>query len=102
MTLEPKHYLLFGAFLISLGTQLAGLDHGWHDAVTPSFIGGLIGQIGVMIGAVFVGAPGATAALERANQNTDLANASTRAALADPIDPSKVDPKRFIAPPKEP
>jgi hypothetical protein len=55
--LQTKHWAVIGAQLIAVGAQLAGLAHGWHDALTPAFIGGLIGQLGVTVTAIFVGAP---------------------------------------------
>lgn len=55
--LTTKHYAVLAAMLISLGTQLSGLEHGWADATSPAFIGGLLMQIGTTIAALFVGAP---------------------------------------------
>lgn len=57
MNLQTKHYAVIGAMLIALGTQLAGLEHGWADATSPAFIGGLLMQIGTTVAALFVGAP---------------------------------------------
>lgn len=57
MNLTTKHYVVLGAMLIAIGTQLSGLEHGWTDATAPAFIGGLLMQIGTTIGALFVGAP---------------------------------------------
>ena len=57
MNLQMKHYAVLAAFLVSLGPQLGGLQHGWHDALTPTFIGGLVAQIGTIIAAVTVGSP---------------------------------------------
>lgn len=55
--LETKHWAIVGALLVAIGTQLGGLEHGWHDAATPAFIGGVVVQIGTTIAAIFVGAP---------------------------------------------
>lgn len=55
--IEPKHMAVMAAMLIALGTQLAGLEHGWADAATPTFVGGLIIQVGTTLAAIFVGAP---------------------------------------------
>lgn len=96
MKLEPKHYLVIAGILTGVATQLVTAQHGWSDVATPGFVAGLLIQIASAITAIFVGAPGATDALTRANQNTDMANATTRALLADPIDMGKVDPKRFV------
>lgn len=58
--LEPKHYLLLSGFLGALAIQIGGLQHGWHDAVSPSFVAGLLLQISTMLAALYAGAPGAT------------------------------------------
>lgn len=57
INLEPKHWAVIAAMLAALGTQLGGMQHGWHDALTPSFVSGILIQIGTTIGAIFVGAP---------------------------------------------
>jgi hypothetical protein len=98
MNLEKKHWLIIAGLVSGAGTQLASAQHGWADTLTPGFVAGLLIQFGSAIAAIFVGAPGAEAELARANKNTDMANASTRAALQDPIDLGKVDPKRFVGP----
>lgn len=98
MKLEPKHWAVMAGLLTGLATQLLSAQHGWSDLATPGFVAGLLIQLASAITAIFVGAPGATAALEKANKNTDLANDSVRAALsAPPLDLGKVDPKRFIS-----
>lgn len=58
--LEPKHYAIMGAFFTSLAVQVAGLKHGWGDALEPLFIAGVLTQVGVLFGALYAGAPGAT------------------------------------------
>jgi hypothetical protein len=55
--LETKHWVIIGAMLVAIGTQLGGLEHGWVDAKSPAFISGLLIQIGTTIAALFVGAP---------------------------------------------
>lgn len=96
MKLEGKHYAVIAALLTGVATQLLTAQHGWSDLASPGFVAGLLIQIASAITAIFVGAPGATAALNQANKNTDLANDSIRAVLADPVDTTKVDPKRFV------
>lgn len=98
MHLEPKHYAVIAGLMTGFATQLLTAQHGWADVASPGFVAGMLIQLASAITAIFVGAPGATAALAQANLNTDMANASTRAALADPVDFGKVDPKRFIGP----
>lgn len=68
--LEPKHYALLGAFIATIGAEITGLKHGWSDALTPAFIGTAITQFGLMIGAMYVGAPGAAAQLAQAQGDT--------------------------------
>lgn len=58
--LEPKHYAILGAFFTSLAIQVAGLKHGWGDALEPIFVAGVLTQVGVLLGALYAGAPGAT------------------------------------------
>lgn len=98
MRLETKHYAVIAGLLTGCATQLLSAQHGWSDIATPGFVAGLLIQVASAITAIFVGAPGATAALDQANRNTDMANASTRAALADPVDLGKIDTKRFVGP----
>ena len=54
--LEPKHWMLIAAFLTATGSVVGGL-HSWAELFTPPVVGGLLGQLAVMIGAIFVGAP---------------------------------------------
>lgn len=58
--MEPKHYAIIGAMLIAIGTQLSGMVHGWHDAMTPTFVGGLIIQVGTTLTAMLLKEPTAT------------------------------------------
>lgn len=83
--LEGKHYALLGAFFTSISVQLAGAKHGWADVITPLFVAGIFAQLGVMLGAMYVGAPGAT------GQMTERRGEADRIA----------DPARF-EPPKAP
>lgn len=57
MDMQTKHYAILAALLVTIGTQIAGLAHGWHDATTPTFVGGLVLQIGTTLAALFVGSP---------------------------------------------
>lgn len=43
--------------LVAIGTQISGLEHGFRDALTPGFIGGLLVLIGTQLTSLFVGAP---------------------------------------------
>lgn len=54
--LEGKHWVLIAGFLAASATMIAGL-HSWSDVTTPAFVAGFLGQLGVLIGSVFVGAP---------------------------------------------
>lgn len=56
-SLQGKHWAILAAMLVSIGTQLTGLEHGWNDASTPIFIGGLLVQLGTTFAAIFVGSP---------------------------------------------
>ena len=62
------HWIAIGMFLTSLATQISGLQHGWRDAISPSFIAGVImniGSIAIALGTKKIGA------------NNDTSNAST-------------------------
>lgn len=52
MKLSPKHWAVIAGQLIAIGTMISGLSHGWHDALTPTFISGLMIQIGTLIAAL--------------------------------------------------
>jgi len=54
--LEAKHWGLIAAFLAATATAMAGLDH-WGDATKPAVVAGFIGQLAVLIGSLFAGAP---------------------------------------------
>lgn len=95
MALEKKHWALIAGFVSAVGAQLLVIPN-WSAALTPGFAALVLIQMGLLITSIFVGAPGAAAALEQANKNTDMANASTKAALSLPMDLGKVDPKRFL------
>jgi len=105
MRFEPKHWLIVAGLVSGVATQLATAQHGWSDTLTTGFVAGLLLQVGSTITAIFVGAPGADADLARANRNTDVANASTRAALSTPRDLRVVvkterdpEPPRLVGP----
>ena len=49
MKLQPSHWVAIGGQIVSLGTLVAGLQHGWRDAVTPTFISAVIMQIGTLL-----------------------------------------------------
>lgn len=50
--MDGKHYAIFGALLIAIALQLAGLEH-WVDATNPKFVSGLLLTIGTTIAGVF-------------------------------------------------
>ncbi len=54
--LEPKHWALIAAYLVSLGTVIGGFDH-WGDLGKPQVVSGLVMQFATMLGAIFAGAP---------------------------------------------
>ena len=57
LQMEPKHWAILGGFIIALGMQLQGVQHGWTDVVSPVFIGGVLVQAGTVIAALLVGSP---------------------------------------------
>lgn len=53
---EQKHWLLISGFLVATATMLSGVQH-WHEVTRPAMVAGLLGQLGVVIGSLFAGAP---------------------------------------------
>lgn len=56
MSLTGKHYALIAACLASIGAMI-GAFHDWHEALSPQFIGGMIGVVGAQVGAIFSDKP---------------------------------------------
>lgn len=54
--LESKHWILIAGFLAATASVIGGLSH-WSDLTQPSVVAGFLGQMSVLIGAVFTGAP---------------------------------------------
>lgn len=57
MKWEPKHTAILGALLVTLATQIGGLQHGWRDATSPQFVSGLLMSVATTLGALFMGSP---------------------------------------------
>ena len=55
--LERKHWLLIAGFLTATAAVIGGLDH-WADMTKPAVVSGLLGQLAVVIGSLYAGAPG--------------------------------------------
>lgn len=51
-----KHYALIAACLASIGAMV-GAFRDWHEALSPQFIGGMIGVVGAQVGAIFSDKP---------------------------------------------
>lgn len=56
--MEMKHVMILIGFLSGLGLALGGLQHGWHDALTPQFVGGQLVELATLIGAIYMPAAG--------------------------------------------
>lgn len=50
------HWLIFAGFMTALGTQIVSLES-WEHAITPMFVGGVIGQLALFIVAMFKDSP---------------------------------------------
>ncbi len=85
MQLEPKHWLLIAGMISGLATQLLTAQHGWSDVLTPGFVAGLLIQTASAITALFVGAPGAEAAMAKKDEQIASATASSIAASEQPV-----------------
>lgn len=55
--LQGKHVAVLLGLMTAIGTQISGMQHGWHDAMTPQYVGGLLLQIATTLGALFVTPP---------------------------------------------
>lgn len=51
-----KHWALIAGCLIGIG-GMSGALHDWHEAMNPSFVGGVCAVIGTQIGAIFAEKP---------------------------------------------
>jgi hypothetical protein len=58
MSLAPKHYALIAGCALGIGAMTSAL-HSWNEALTPQFIGGVIGVLGTQIGAILSDKPSA-------------------------------------------
>lgn len=54
--MTTKHWLLVAGMAGAIGLQLAGLKT-WADAATPAFVGGLLGQVAVVLTSIFTQKP---------------------------------------------
>jgi hypothetical protein len=54
--LESKHWMLIAGFLTATATIIGGFDH-WGDATKPAVVAGFLGQLAVLIGSLYAGAP---------------------------------------------
>ena len=54
--MKRTHWLLIAGLAGAIGLQLAGLNE-WADAATPAFWGGLLGQVAVVLTAMFTDKP---------------------------------------------
>lgn len=51
-----EHLLLVIAALGFISVQLTGVTH-WHEVLTPAFLAGLVGQLAVVLRAIYVAKP---------------------------------------------
>lgn len=55
LNLKPQHWRIITAFIASLAAMIGGLAHGWHDALTTTFVAGVLLQVTAMIDALTAG-----------------------------------------------
>ncbi len=48
-----EHWALFAGFLGTMATQIIALDDSWAHALSPKFLGTLLLQLSLFIGALF-------------------------------------------------
>jgi hypothetical protein len=49
MNIKPSHWIAIAGQLVTLATMIGGLEHGWQDALTPTFVSGVVMQVGTLI-----------------------------------------------------
>lgn len=54
--MSTKHWMLLAGMVGAIGLQLTGLKT-WADAATPAFVGGLLGQVAVVVTSIFTRQP---------------------------------------------
>lgn len=84
MKLEGKHWMIIALLIGGVATELGTAQHGWADVLTPGFVAGLLMLVASAITAIFVGAPGASDDLAKANQRADRATVRADVALTEP------------------
>ena len=54
--MSAQHWTVIAALIIAIGTQLSAVQHP-EELYSPTFIGGLLIQVGTTIAALLVGSP---------------------------------------------
>lgn len=49
MQIQPTHWVVIAGQLATFATMIGGLQHGWHDATTPTFVSAVIMQVATLI-----------------------------------------------------
>ena len=55
--MSTEHYVLLAGFLAVVGLQLATMGDSWNHVLTPSFLGGFLGQVAILLRAIFTEKP---------------------------------------------
>lgn len=58
--MTAEHWMLIAGFLAVVGMQLGTMGDSWHHLATPSFWGGALGQLALLIRAMFSEKPSRT------------------------------------------
>lgn len=66
LNLQTRHWMLLAGLMAAIGVQLAGLKT-WAEAASPLFVGGLFGQVAVVITSIFTERPRDPEALTRSS-----------------------------------
>jgi hypothetical protein len=71
--MNGKHYAALVGLFGAMGMQLAGVHAGWHEVLTPLFVGGLLVQVSSTIGAMLTDSPAESKRQKLADESADRA-----------------------------
>ena len=52
MNIKSSHRFIIAGQLMTFAALIGGLEHGWHDALTPMFVAAVIMQLATLISAL--------------------------------------------------
>lgn len=55
-SMSGKHWALLGGFLAAIAIQMSGIQE-WHEVTRPTFVAGVLAQLGTFLGALYADKP---------------------------------------------